>query len=200
MQAVVCEDPVVLPRVGRERGLGHAEKLGIRDPARHRANVSAGREKVIRSPCQPAACGRKLSRAEPEGRMNEREITLIDGGRVTRAPARVEGSRLRIAPADLERGFGWTLEPQGLCKGDLCVTLRERRGLLDEGGVDLAVFAQTAGLPLAVDAGEGVAVLGESAAARGSRLASLDGARLHAPRSRGRRSTRSRSTAARRCC
>jgi len=106
--------------------------------------------------------------------MSEREITLIDGGRVTQVPARIEGSRVRIAPADLERGFGWTLKPQGLCKGDLCITLRERRGLLDEGGIDLAVFAQTTGLPLAVDAGEGVAVLGESAAARGSRLASLE--------------------------
>ncbi len=106
--------------------------------------------------------------------MSEREITLIDGGRVTRAPARIEGSRVRVAPADLERGFGWKLEPQGLCKGDLCVTLRERRGLLDEDGIDLAVFAQTTALPLAMDAGEGVAVLGESAAARGSRLASLE--------------------------
>jgi hypothetical protein len=81
---------------------------------------------------------------------------------------------VRISPDDLERGFGWTLKPQGLCKGDLCVTLRERRGLLDEDGVDLAVFAQSAGLPLVLDAREGVAVLGESAAARGSRLASLE--------------------------
>jgi hypothetical protein len=93
---------------------------------------------------------------------------------VTRVPARVQGSRVRIAPADLERGFGWTLKPQGLCKDELCITLRERRGLLDEDGIDLAVFAQTTGLPLAVDAGEGVAVLTESAAARGSRLASLE--------------------------
>ena len=106
--------------------------------------------------------------------MSEREITLIDGGRVTRVPARIQGKRVRVAPEDLERAFGWTLKPQGLCKGDLCITLRERRGLLDEGGIDLAVFAQTAGLPLAVDAREGVAVLGESAAARGSRLASLE--------------------------
>ncbi len=106
--------------------------------------------------------------------MGEREITLIDGGRVTRVPARIQGKRVRIAPDDLERAYGWTLNPQGLCKGDICVTVRERRGLLDEGGIDLAVFAQTAGLPLAVDAREGVAVLGESAAARGSRLASLE--------------------------
>ena len=106
--------------------------------------------------------------------MSEREITLIDGGRVTRVPARIQGKRVRIAPADLERAFGWALKPQGLCKGDVCVTLRERRGLLDEGGIDLAVFAQTTGLPLALDAREGVAVLGESAAARGSRLASLE--------------------------
>ena len=106
--------------------------------------------------------------------MSEREITLIDGERVTRVPAQIQGKRVRVAPADLERGFGWTLKPQGLCKGDVCITLRERRGLLDEAGVDLAVFAQTTGLPLAVDAGEGVAVLGESAAARGSKLASLE--------------------------
>ena len=106
--------------------------------------------------------------------MSEREITLIDGGRVTRVPAHIQGSRVRIAPDDLERAFGWTLKSQGLCKGDLCITLRERRGLLDEDGIDLAVFAQTTGLPLAVDAGEGVAVLGESAAARGSKLASLE--------------------------
>jgi hypothetical protein len=106
--------------------------------------------------------------------MSEREITLIDGGRVTRVPARIQGKRVRIAPEALERAFGWALKPQGLCKGDICVTLRERRGLFDEDGVDLAVFAQTTGLPLALDAREGVAVLGESAAARGSRLASLE--------------------------
>jgi hypothetical protein len=106
--------------------------------------------------------------------MSEREITLIDGGRATRVPARIDGKRVRIAPEYLERGFGWTLKPQGLCKDDLCITLRERRGLLEDGGIDLAVFAQTTGLPLAMDAAEGVAVLAESAAARGSRLASLE--------------------------
>jgi hypothetical protein len=119
--------------------------------------------------------------------MAEREITLIDGGRITRAPARVQGSRVRISPDDLERGFGWTLKEQGLCKGDLCVTLRERRGLQGEDGIDLAVFAQTAGLPLALDAGEGVAVLGESAAARGSRLASLEAPDFSLPDLQGRR-------------
>ena len=106
--------------------------------------------------------------------MSEREFTMIDGERVTRVAAGVDGRHVRIAPADLERAFGWTLKPQGLCKGDLCITLRERRGLVAEGGVDLAVFAQTTGLPLALDVAEGVAVLGESAAARGSRLASLE--------------------------
>jgi hypothetical protein len=105
--------------------------------------------------------------------MRERDFTLIQGERATRAVARIEGGRVRVVPEDLERAFGWALKPQGLCKGDVCVTLRERRGLLDADGVDLAVFAQTVGLPLAMDAGEGVAVLGESAAARGSQLASL---------------------------
>jgi hypothetical protein len=106
--------------------------------------------------------------------MRERDFTLIEGERIARAAARLEGSHVRIAPEDLERAFGWTFKPQGLCKGDLCITLRERRGLVTDDGIDLAVFAQTTGLPLALDAAEGVAVLGESAAARGSRLASLE--------------------------
>ncbi len=106
--------------------------------------------------------------------MRERDFTLIDGERVTRAAARVEGGHVRLAPSDLEHAFGWTLKPQGLCKGELCITLRERRGLVEEDGIDLGVFAQTTGLPLALDVGESVAVLGESAAARGSRLASLE--------------------------
>ena len=106
--------------------------------------------------------------------MSERDFTLIDGERVTRVAASVEGSHVRVAPQDLERAFGWTLKPQGLCKDDLCITLRERRGLVAEGGIDLTAFAQTTGLPLALDVAEGVAVLGESAAARGSRLASLE--------------------------
>ena len=106
--------------------------------------------------------------------MRERDFCLIDGERITRVAARVDGRRVRITPEDLEHAFGWTLKPQGLCKGDLCITLRERRGLVAEGGIDLAVFAQTTGLPLALDVREGVAVLGESAAARGSRLASLE--------------------------
>lgn len=118
--------------------------------------------------------------------MSEREITLIDGGRVTRVPARIQGKRVRIAPEELERAFGWALKPQGLCKGDICVTLRERRGLQGEGGIDLAVFAQTVGLPLALDAREGVAVLGESAAARGSRLASLEAPDFTLPDLQGR--------------
>jgi hypothetical protein len=106
--------------------------------------------------------------------MSERQFSLIESGRATAVPAHVEGSRVRVAPDGLERAWGWSLKPQGLCKGDLCVTLRERRGLVDEHGIDLAVFAQNTGLPLAVDVAEGVAVLGASAASRGSQLASLE--------------------------
>ena len=131
--------------------------------------------------------------------MREREFTLIDGERVTRVPARVEGAHVRIAPDALEQAFGWTLKPQGLCKGDLCVTLRERRGLVEEDGIDLAVFAQTTGLPLALDVAERVAVLGASAAARGRGSRRSRRPTSRSPISRA-SSTRSRATAARRCC
>lgn len=121
--------------------------------------------------------------------MDEREFSLIDGERVTRAAARVVGDSVRIAPADLESAFGWKLESRGLCKGGVCLVARDRRGLVDEGGIDLAAFGQTAGLPLALDVAEGVAVLGESAAARGSQLVSLEAPDFTLPDLAGRRHT-----------
>jgi hypothetical protein len=56
--------PVLDAKAEAERRFGHAEDLGIRDALRHRANVSAEREKVTRNTCQEAARGRKLGPAE----------------------------------------------------------------------------------------------------------------------------------------
>jgi hypothetical protein len=106
--------------------------------------------------------------------MATRPFTVLDEGRAVTLDAAVDGERIRIAAPVLARGLGWRVEPQGLCRGDVCVPLREPAGLETPEGVDLAALARALDRPLALDAEEGVAALGASAAERGARLASLE--------------------------
>ena len=113
-------------------------------------------------------------------------FTLIEGGRAMPVEARLAEGRVRVAEADVERAFGWKLAPQGLCKGPVCVPVRDRAGLAAEGGVDLETLAETLGLPLALDREERVAVLGASSAERCGRLASLEAPDFELPDLAGR--------------
>lgn len=101
-------------------------------------------------------------------------MTLLDEGRQVPLDATVHGATVRIRADALAAGLGWRLEPQGLCRGDVCVPVRDRAALETAEGVDLAALARAVDRPLALDVDEGVAVLGTSAAERGGRLASLD--------------------------
>jgi hypothetical protein len=106
--------------------------------------------------------------------VSAREITLVQGSRTTQVPGRVDTGSIRVGAADVERAWGWTLRAEGLCRGEVCVPVRDRARLVRDDGIALEELARATGLPYAADADEGVAVLGESAAARGARLASLE--------------------------
>ncbi len=100
------------------------------------------------------------------------DFTLIDEGRVTRVDAQVVDGRVLVADADVARATGWERKPQGMCRDDMCVPLR------DDGGhtadrVDLAAFAALLRRPLAVDVEERAACLGTAAEDRGAQLGSL---------------------------
>ena len=101
-------------------------------------------------------------------------MTLVDEGREIPLDGAVHGEGIRISPDALAAALGWRLEAQGLCRGDVCIPIRDRRTLETADGVDLAAFAHLFDRPLALDVDEGVAVLGASAAARGVRLSSLE--------------------------
>src|SRR5689334_25151134 len=103
-----------------------------------------------------------------------RTITLIDETRPVAVDAVVDGDGVRLAPAALGSALGWELRPQGLCRGDVCVPVRDRAALLRQDGIDLAALAALLDRPLALDAAEGVVVLGASAGERAARLASTD--------------------------
>jgi len=114
-------------------------------------------------------------------------FTLIDGDRVTQLAAVVAGDSVRIAPAALREATGWELKPEGLCKGNVCVPVRDRAALADPSGVDLAAFARALDRPIAIDASERAAALGTSAAERSARMATLDAPDFELPDLHGRR-------------
>jgi hypothetical protein len=101
-------------------------------------------------------------------------ITLIDEGRPVTIDATVAGDAIRLSPAALQRALGWKLEPEGLCRGDTCVPIRERAALVHEDGIDLAAFARLLDRPLAAEPSAEVAALGASAGDRAHRLAAMD--------------------------
>ena len=105
--------------------------------------------------------------------MPGRRLTVIDEGRPIELEATVSGDAIRVSPQALAAGLGWELKPQGLCRGAVCVPVRDRSALLGSEGVDLATLARLLERPLAVDVAEGVAVLGSAASDRAARLASL---------------------------
>ena len=101
-------------------------------------------------------------------------ITVIDEARAVGLDAAVAGDTIRVSPAALAAGLGWRLESGGLCRGDVCVPVRDRAGLVTPEGVDLAGFARALGRAYAADPAERVAVLGAPASERAARLASLE--------------------------
>jgi hypothetical protein len=113
-------------------------------------------------------------------------FTLIEDGREHALEARVEGGAVRVAPESLRATTGWKLEPEGLCRGPVCVPVRERAALADDRGVDLAAFARALDRPLALDAAEGAAALGHSAGERGAQLVSLEAPDFRLPDLSGR--------------
>lgn len=79
---------------------------------------------------------------------------------------------LWMSANDAERVTGWTLKPEGMCRGDLCVPLPAQAVL--GGEVDLEAFWKTLGGPvIASDAGE-VWALGAPAEERNAALEGLE--------------------------
>jgi hypothetical protein len=70
---------------------------------------------------------------------------------VTAVDARLAGGRVLVDPATLPATIGWTLKPEGLCRDEACVPVRDRTALLVDGQVDLAAAADALRLPVVVD-------------------------------------------------
>ena len=76
---------------------------------------------------------------------------------------------LCVSASDAERATGWTLKPEGMCRGDICVPLRAemRRGEK----IDVAAFWRRLGNPVLHDERKEIWVLGAGADERNTTLA-----------------------------
>jgi hypothetical protein len=73
--------------------------------------------------------------------------------------ASADGDRLLIEPGALPAALGWELKPEGLCRGNVCVPLRDRARLLIGGRLDVGAVAGALGRLAVVDADAGIVAI-----------------------------------------
>jgi hypothetical protein len=100
-------------------------------------------------------------------------FTLIDAGTASELDADVDAGRVLLSAADVARSTGWEHKPEGMCRGDVCIPLRDPQVATDDGRLDLARLAAALQRPLALDIEESAAFLGTAATERAEPLRAL---------------------------
>jgi hypothetical protein len=76
------------------------------------------------------------------------DTTTVDG--------QIDGERVLVSPSSLTTALGWTLKPEGLCRDDVCVPVRDRDALRSGDLLDVAAVASALGRPSVVEPGTGL--------------------------------------------
>ncbi len=100
---------------------------------------------------------------------------LTDAGATTVAAARASGDDLWLNKPEVERALGWTLKPEGLCQGDLCVPVpRQHAEAYVQGDeVNAAAFWKLLGRPVLHDQAGETWMFGMGASERANALKTL---------------------------
>lgn len=101
---------------------------------------------------------------------------LTDESSTELAGARSADDGLWLSAVETAATTGWTLKPEGFCKGEICVPVPPKRSdeFVRGGEVNVARLWNHLGAPVVHDDARQTWVLGTSAEARASRLQSLD--------------------------
>ena len=113
-------------------------------------------------------------------------VVLTETGEVTTAAE--PGPSLWLTKDALTEATGWSLEPNGLCRGDVCVPVPEaRRAELVAGErVHASAFWELMGKAAAASRDGDVWYLGEGADTRNAELVSLEAPDFELPDAKGR--------------
>lgn len=101
--------------------------------------------------------------------------TFLSSSGTSTAAAQIDGTALWLSLADFERVSGFTLKPEGFCRGSVCIPIPPRRENDFRRGeaINLAAFATLTERPLVGSANRDTWVLEEPAEARNEALLSL---------------------------
>ena len=100
------------------------------------------------------------------------DFVVIDQGRESTVDAVLSDGRILVGNDDVLRATGWERKPEGICRDELCVPLRDGAAHTAD-RIELNAFAAALRRPLAVDVEAGAAFLGTAAAERAEQLHSL---------------------------
>ena len=92
------------------------------------------------------------------------------------AKARAAADGLWLPAGEAEAATGWTLKPEGFCKGEVCLPVPPGRSAEFVNGdeINVATLWKHLGAPVVHDTARETWMLGTSAEARSSRLQSLE--------------------------
>src|SRR5436309_1398622 len=91
-------------------------------------------------------------------------------------PGEVQGEDLWLAAPELAGALGWVLEPEGLCRGALCVLIpptRRAEFVRADGAINLAAVARHRGQAVVHDERRDVWVFGSAPERRGTAMRSV---------------------------
>src|SRR5690606_7085744 len=98
------------------------------------------------------------------------KLTVISEVGTTDIAAELEGDRVMVRPDAVAAAIGWHLQPEGLCRGDVCVPVFDVIQVDDRGLVDLLAAARVLKRPTVLDAEAGALVVGVSSLHRNEAL------------------------------
>lgn len=103
-------------------------------------------------------------------------LSEVGEAQVRPTPGAAESAALWLSPDDLSAATGWTIRPEGLCRGPVCVPLPpgQKDAFVRDGAVNVAAFWRHMGAPLAASDSGDVWVLGEDVNSRARQLESLE--------------------------
>ena len=113
------------------------------------------------------------------------QIISIDG-QVTAVDLSEQSGKLSVSNSVLEQATGWSLKPEGLCRDQVCVPVRNVEALIKNDQVDLAEFARLVSQNIVIDVQRNVVAIGEQAQIRGTEMATLEAPDFTLPDSHGR--------------
>jgi hypothetical protein len=83
------------------------------------------------------------------------QATIVTDETATVA-AVADGDRVLIEPSALPDALGWEWKPEGLCRGDVCIPVRDHAQVVVGGNLDVGAVATALGRLVVVDAAAGI--------------------------------------------